>query len=31
VLHVDDLIETGTEEIAVPRMLLLFRSHSSPR
>ena len=29
-LHVDDLIETGAEEIVMPRLLLLFRSHPNP-
>jgi hypothetical protein len=31
VLHVDDLIETGAEQIVVPRFVLLFRSHSVPQ
>ncbi len=31
VLHVDDLIETGAEKVAVPRFLLLSRSHPIPK
>ena len=30
VLHVDDLIETGAEQIVMPRLLPLFRSHPMP-
>ena len=30
VLHVDDLVEAGAEQIVVPRWLLLFRSHENP-
>lgn len=31
VAHVDDLIETGTEQIIMPRLVLLFRSHLIPQ
>jgi len=30
VLQVDDLIETGAEQVVVARLLLLFRPHSNP-
>ena len=31
VLHVDDLVEAGAEEVVMPRFLLLFRSHVIPQ
>jgi hypothetical protein len=30
-LHVDDPIETGAEKVVMPRFLLLFRPHPTPR
>ena len=31
VLHVDDLVETGAEQVVMPRLRLLFRSHVIPQ
>ncbi len=31
VLHIDDLIQTGAEQVVMPRYLLLFRSHPIPK
>ena len=30
-LHVDDLVETGAEQVVMPRLRLLFRSHVIPQ
>lgn len=31
VLHIDDLFEAGAEQVVMPRLVLLFRSHPIPQ